>query len=91
MTRSRTHKTDEDLLGLVRQLKAENRNLKKRIRQLEKQTNNFSDDTEEDEHKDIALEKCTECTDGELEHKLVFGRSWKQCNNCTFRTKAKIT
>lgn len=85
MTRSRNHKSSEDYLGLIRQLKSENRQLKKRIKQLEKQ---FYTKIEKIEEENPKLELCPSCGKGTLDCVVVAGRTFTRCDTCEYRTKA---
>lgn len=87
MARSKHHKRDEDLEGLVRQLKSEIRNLKKRLRYFEKREHLFEKIEEPDEER-VKYPRCGECKSGMMVDIVVANRLIKKCNSCNFREKA---
>lgn len=87
MARSQHHKRDEDLEGLIRQLKSEIRNLKKRLRYFEKREHLFERIDEPDEER-IKEVRCGECKSGIMEEVIVANRMIKKCNSCNYRSKA---
>lgn len=92
MAKPKEGKENEFYLGQIRELKAENRNLKKRIRELEKREHFYDDKDLEDIIDEVIIKKeqCPECFRCTLEDKLVINRHWKQCSICGWRDKAKI-
>lgn len=91
MAKSREGRDVEYYLGQIRELKAENRNLKKRLKQLERREHHY----EEQELKEIiedtiiSKQRCPECAKGVLEEKTVVGRFWVECSLCNYRSKTK--
>lgn len=84
MTRSRSHKENEDLLGIIRSQKSEIRSLKKRIRRLEKDLLvNESDD--EDESDAIEYEMCDACGKGVLQIIDLGIKQYSVCPICKDR------
>lgn len=83
MTRSRTHKADEDLLGIIRQQKAEIRNLKKRIRRLEKDL--LVNEHEDDESDAIEYEMCDKCGKGVIQILDLGIKQYAVCPICKDR------
>lgn len=85
-------KEDEFLKGQIRSLKSENRNLKKRIRRLEKDLllGSYLASNDEDE-KETPLEEpdCTNCGKGILNQVIVVDRSFSICNSCGWRSRAR--
>ena len=65
MTRSRDHKTSEDLLSVIRSQKSEIRQLKKRIRRLEKDL--LTNESEDEESDAIEYEMCEACGKGVIQ------------------------
>lgn len=88
MSKSREGKDDEFYKGIIRQQKAEIRNLKKRIRRLEKDNllKDIEDDTPEVEI--MEYETCKECGKGILKDIVVADRLIVVCENCGWRSKA---
>lgn len=94
MPKKREKSSSEYHLGIIRSLKSEIRNLKKRIKELER----FSYNQEQainapPEEIDLPIsyrEPCIDCGKGFMNEVIIFNRSFKQCDVCSFRTKAKI-
>lgn len=87
--------SDEYYLGIIRKLKSENRNLKKKIKQLSKREHFYEDDNDDDipelpsgQANAKLKELCESCGKGFLEEIEIIGRYFKKCNICEFRTKA---
>lgn len=97
---SKDKNVEEHLRGLLRQLKSENRNLKKQIARLEKQSKNYQSFStwpeEEIELDDISLKKeikeealkCSQC--GAVASKIDLGsRKLIHCKKCNHRVTIK--
>lgn len=96
-------KPDEFLLEQVRALKKENTKLKKRLRQLEKNSHIVKElklDLEADQevmrdevlhNTEPQLSICDSCFRRGLEEIKVINRVFKQCNICGWRSKAVIS
>lgn len=91
-------KDAEFYLGQIRQLKSENRNLRKRIRQLEKMEHMFeenqgSDPEDEEQQENIKEAKimCPRCNKGYLEIKNVIDIQFEQCSRsgCFYSKRVK--
>lgn len=89
MAKSKHGKPDEYHLGEIRQLKAENKQLKRRLQQLERAKHIYHDlqDVLEPEEKP-KKEMCKVCTRGELEELIIVGRLFQRCTICDYRSKA---
>lgn len=90
MARPREGKDSEFYQGQIRQLKAENRALKKQLKQLQKREHLV----EEQElgqiiEEIIKKERCSDCGKGFLQEKEVLGRWWQECDLCNWRSKVK--
>ncbi len=92
MARSKSYRNEEDLKGLLRQLKAENKSLKRRLRQLEKNKHIWEEYLLEDEDqevkKDTKEQRCPECGEGILSYVDLGIKHLMCCNQCKYRTKA---
>lgn len=84
--KQKNHREDEHLLGQIRALKSENRNLKKRLRYLEKYHND--DAPEKEERTREKVNNCKECGRGELKDVILVGRKFQTCDTCNWRSKA---
>lgn len=97
MAKSPEGRDKEYYLGEIRKLKAENRNLKKRIRQLEKSEALYDNFIEESEIPDLPIgnsnEKlpnpCLSCGKGFMIEKNIIGRTYEECAICGDRTPVK--
>ena len=93
MARKRTHKTDEDLRGTIRELTAENKALRRKLRQLEKSKHlwNLYSLEAEDKEETIEIKEivCPECKAGVLVYVDLGIKELMSCSNCKYRTKAK--
>ena len=100
MSKSKESKPSEFYLGEIRRLKAENRNLKKRIRQLEKSEimhDSFTGDEDDDNIQVLPIgnsnnrlpEICPDCSKGYLIEKNLIGRIYDECSTCGYRSSVK--
>lgn len=74
-------------------LRDENRSLKRQIRQLEKHEHFFTEALDEATEEVNIVERkeaCKSCGKGFMKEFIVINRSWKECDVCGERTKAKI-
>lgn len=94
VSKKKTHKSDEDFRGEIRQLKSVIRNLQKRLRYYEKIDHMLEDamDVVDEERskqfvEEVKADRCPDCTRGEL--RLVdLGRvSYTACTICNYRVK----
>lgn len=97
MTKSKDRSEAEYLRGIVRQLKSENRNLKKQLGLVSKKNrqyeNNLSDhsefELEEMEEEFIeAREKCPKCK-ADIEVLEIGNRDVRICKDCGYRSSRK--
>lgn len=91
MARSKEGKDSEFYLGQIRELKSENRNLKKQLRHLQKREHLVEEHELAEIIEEVVIKKqrCPDCSKGFLEDKEVLGRYWEQCNTCNYRTKVR--
>ena len=84
MTRSKTHKSDEDLLGTIRNQKAEIKRLKRKIKELEKDVL-LKEDNKEDEQDEEQI--CDNCGKGILTIIDIGIRRYSVCGLCKTRER----
>ncbi len=93
MTKSRSHKDDEDLRGIIRELRSQNKALKRRLRDLEKSKHIYKElKLSEEEMEELVEEKkssCPECGEGNLVYVDLGIKHLMSCDMCKYRTKAK--
>jgi hypothetical protein len=98
MAKSKEGKGSEYYLGIIRKLKSENRNLKKRLKQLEKREHFYEDNEEDDddiielpvgEENEVYTKRCNECGKGMLKTFEIVGRVFETCETCGYRKKIK--
>lgn len=84
-------KDDEFLKGQIRSLKSENRNLKKRIRRLEKDLmlGSYLGDREDDNEPEQKEPDCSNCGKGVLNQVIIVDRSFSVCDTCGWRSRAR--
>lgn len=95
--RNRRHgKESEYHLGIIRELKKEIKNLKQRIKSLERmeyhyiQSKNMPKDfIAYEESKDKNRIVCPKCKDSMLTNRIVAGRVFDFCEACHYRSAAK--
>lgn len=92
MAKNRTHSDLEHYRGLIRNLKSENRSLKRRLKQLEKREHQFEyiedvDDDNNDPSLPIAA-TCPQCSKGFIKETDLGIKTLYKCTaeGCTFRT-----
>lgn len=75
-----------------RELKQEVKSLRNSIRKLNRGVNKLVDDEviKEKDLPEAAKKICFECCVGEMVKINLLGRSWRQCDSCTRRTKTKF-
>ena len=102
MAKPKESKEQEVFLGEIRRLKSENRGLRKRLRQLEK--NNFvreelkldkeaDEEVERDKHlvpEATQYEICPNCSRRGIEDIIIYDRLFHTCIHCKYRSKAII-
>jgi len=82
----------EELEKRIRELKAENRALRRRLRKIDKgYKKSFREDTPDEEYEEDkgSYEVCKECGKGTLEGIAVAGRYFERCGICGWRSKAQ--
>lgn len=84
MSRSKSHKHQEDLLGELRSLRAENKRLKQQLNQAQKQFYAKIERIEEEKPKEII---CPECGKGHLRIFELVGRQFVECDLCFYRER----
>ena len=102
MAKVKESKDAEFYLGEVRRLKSENKSLRKRLKQLEKNAHVYKDlklDKEADEEIERdkflvndtpQLEICENCARRGISDLIIYDRLFKVCEFCKFRSKAII-
>lgn len=95
MPKKREKNSEEYYRGIIRSQKSEIRNLKKRIKQLERREHFHEDNALEEEIEEIIAELpksniCPECYKGQLVEYNVVGRHWLECNQCDYDTRKKL-
>jgi len=88
-TKQQNRSETEHLRGLVKKLKSENRQLKKRVRALDKKAH-FYEEVVDEVAKEVSMSNaCPECPTGNLkEHDFVHIILTK-CNHCEYEKKRK--
>ena len=90
----------ESLEREVKDLKALNRSLMRRLKKLDRNFKAIEELTDSERHEDdkevakeeqIKATRCPKCHDGRLNDVTFMNRTFKRCSQCTFRTKATIT
>lgn len=95
MVKKRERNEVEYLRGLVRELKAENRNLKKRLGVTSKRARRYETRISEDEDEQLerseqpvkVVDSCPDCS-GELKLVDLGVRQFNSCINCGYRSPA---
>lgn len=87
----REHRVLERLQIENKELKQKVKSLTSSIRRLNKGFQKLEEE-EKIEEKDIPLPAkiCYDCNVGEMVKTTILNRSWRQCNNCSKRTKTKM-
>jgi cytochrome c-type biogenesis protein CcmH/NrfG len=91
MPKKRDKNSDEFYRGRIRELEKENRQLLKRVRQLEKTEHMFEEALLSDE--EIVIEEvpkkrmCKHCYKGTLKEYTVLDRVFEECDLCEYRKK----
>lgn len=84
---------------VLQRLQSENRSLKQEVKSLRNSIRKLNrgyhklEEEEKIEEKDIPIPAkiCYDCNVGEMVKTTILNRSWRQCSNCTRRTKVKIS
>ena len=80
----------EYLRGLVKKLKSQNRNLRKRLKELERKEHWFEIVREEEPIEiEENVDKCPECVKGKLSHIDLHHLTLIKCDKCEFKQKLK--
>ena len=94
MPKNRERNEAEYFKGIIRSLKSEVRNLRKRLRELEKTEAQYIDAVNGMYEGDIEptiepkQETCPDCSKGSLQEVIVLNRAFKRCSVCNWRSKA---
>lgn len=90
MTRSKDHKNDEDLQGIIKSLKREIKSLNQEIAQLHKSLGYSQNKTEKTKRvKEINIEpNCPDCSKGILKEITLVGKIFIICPICNYRRKS---
>lgn len=95
MAKSKDGKDSEFYLGQIRKLKAENRNLKKRLKHLERREHAFEISDDDEDVPDLPIgnqEKiiiCDECFKGHFDEFEIMGKIFLTCTTCGHRKRLK--
>lgn len=91
-TKNKTHNEAEHLNGIIKKQKSEIRNLKKRVKELERHQHLYEDKILDEEEPELVLdkvEKCGVCGKGHLQFQDFKYVKYMICNTCDFREKVK--
>lgn len=89
-TQNKNHSEVEHLRGQVKKLKAENRNLKKRLKEFERWEHVYQDAMLESEEIEVIadrIDKCPKCDIGELNYFNFVHTELLKCNKCDYRER----
>lgn len=91
--KSRRHGKDVEYeRGIIRELKSEIKNLKQRIKQLQRLEYNYTQSKNQPRYiPETPKEKlviCSNCKSDYLEARIVAGRTFDSCPSCKYRSKA---
>lgn len=96
MAKSREGRPIEFYLSQIRELEAENKSLRRRLKNLEKKEHIFDDNKDNEEPTELPIGeqnnkqlRCTSCGKGSLEIFEVMGRVFSTCPICGNRVKLK--
>lgn len=92
--KNRNHSEIEHLRGLVKELKKENGQLRRKVKDLEKYSHQYEDVIENhlmDEPEVVSkVATCPDCGKGELTLRLtLLDKDYYECNVCSFRKSVK--
>ena len=89
--KNKSRTPEEALRGEIRGLRAEVKRLKQQLKYQERQNHFLEEATFQDlpEQPIIHEETCPECFKGKIKEVIVVGRYWKECSECTYRTKTR--
>jgi len=86
-TKQRERSETEYLRGQVRKLETENRQLKKRVRALDKRAHFYNDLLEAVAEEIIIDDKCPQCKTGKLNYKDFKYVQYEICQECDYKRK----
>lgn len=92
MARKKSHKENEDLLGEIRSLEKSNKELKRQIRQLQRQLEKDSSVEEDNEIPELPIGKqdlCNSCGKGKVTVFEIMNMIFTTCQLCGERKKIK--
>lgn len=95
--KNKSHSEVEHLRGLVKELKKENAQLRRQLKDAGKYQHQYEDVLENnilEESKEEVIEKvawCPSCTKGKLQHKIsILDKDIFECDQCDFRKVIKV-
>lgn len=89
MAKSKHSKKEEFYAGEARRLESENKSLRRKLKQLEKQAHFYDKSEDEPKESKVTLkQKCSECEQGNIVEMIVLDRLIYKCDNCKWRSKA---
>lgn len=101
MQRTRKRKDNQEdsierLQGRIKELESTNKTLRKRLKRLEKYSEQFIETVEaavEESHEETqpqkSISRCPECVKGTMAIIKITDRQFERCQECGFRTKAR--
>ncbi len=95
MAKSKEGRPSEHYLAEIRKLRSENRNLKKRLKRLERKEHIFDEQDEEDLIQELPIGEsqrplgCMECGKGEIKTFELMGKVYGTCTVCGDRKRLK--
>lgn len=88
-TKQKTHSKAEHLEGQIKALKSENRQLKRRLRELEKKSHFYEDIVEEAAEEVKIKNACPECGKGTLQEVDLVHVIITKCDTCDYKKRRK--
>ena len=88
MPKHKESRPEEFYKAQIRNLKKENQQLRRKIKELENRLA-FTSDILPEEVEESEKQKCTHCNKGYFKELVIVDRLIKVCESCGFRTKAE--
>ena len=88
-TRQKNHNEAEHHKGIIKKLKSENRQLRKRVRALDKKAHFYEEIVDEVSEDVIIKNACPECSNGVLQEIDFVHMILTKCNSCDYQKKRK--
>lgn len=87
MSKSKEGRPEEFYKSIIRSLKKENNQLRKKLQQLENQLG--PKEPREEKEQEFKLPKCPKCNQHAIEQMEFVGRIFDVCQHCSYRSKAR--